>query len=105
MLQHPEDHPGDERRGDDREAAADELLRLEAEPVRAEGEQRRRAPRESSDGEADAEPDAAEHVAAVDLDDVGDQDADDERGFEAFAQADQEVCEHGLLFMRGAQVW
>ena len=34
-----------------------------------------------------------QQVAAVGLDQVGDQDADDERRLEAFAQADQEVPE------------
>jgi hypothetical protein len=45
--------------------------------------------------EPDSQPDAREHVAPADLDDVRDQDSDDERGFEALAQADEKVCEHG----------
>ena len=35
---HPEDHPGDEADGDDRQGAADQLLRLERQAARAEGE-------------------------------------------------------------------
>jgi hypothetical protein len=39
-------------------------------------------------------PTAGEDVAAADAAQVGDEDADDERGFEAFAEADQEGGEH-----------
>ena len=40
------------------------------------------------------EPDAGQNIPAIDLDEVGHEDADDERGLEAFAEADQVVREH-----------
>ena len=49
----------------------------------------------TADRDADAEPDPRQQVPAVGLDEVGDQDADDQRGLEALAQADQVVREHG----------
>ena len=47
-----------------------------------------------ADGQPDAHPDRGQQVAPVGLDQVGDQDADDERRLEALAQPDQEVCKH-----------
>ena len=100
VPRHPEDHPGDDADGDDREAAAEDLLRLEAQAVRPEGEDAP-TPSEMSDRAGDADPELRQHVAAADLVEVGDEDADDEAGFEAFAQADEEVGEHGMLSGRG----
>ena len=98
-LLHPEDHPGDHAHRDQRERAADDLLRLGGESVRAEGEDGADAEREG-DGETDADPHAAQNVCAAESADVGDQDAYDEGGFEAFAKADEERCEHGIRFCR-----
>ena len=89
VPRHPEDHPGDEADGDDREAAAERLLRLRGESVRAEGEQGADAERDDDRG-GDPDPQLRQDVAAVDLVEIGDQDADDEAGFEAFTQTDQE---------------
>ena len=90
---HPEDHPGDHRDGDEREEAADKLLRLEGQRVGAEGEHRADDEREH-DGERDADPEPRQHVAATQPRQVGDQDADDESRFQAFTKADEEGREH-----------
>ncbi len=42
----------------------------------------------------DAHPQPRQHIAAPEARQVCDEDADDERGFEAFAQADEEGGEH-----------
>ena len=89
---HPEDHPGDEADRDDRQQAADQLLGLEGQALRTEGQREAEAERDA-DRDADADPDPGQQVAAVGLDQIGDQDADDERRLEALAQADQEVRE------------
>ena len=96
MGGHPEDHPGDERDRDEREHAAEDLLRLEGHRVRPPGEERAHAERDR-DGDADADPEPAEQVATADLAEVRDEDADDEPCFEAFAEADQVVGEHTRL--------
>jgi hypothetical protein len=93
-LQHPEDHPGDKTRRDDGKRASDGILSLGAQPVRPESEDCTDGECEH-DGQTDADPDAAEHVTATDLDHVGHEDTDDECGLEALAQADEKVCEHG----------
>ena len=93
VVAHPEDHPGDERDGEDRQRAAEDLLGLEAQSVRAPGEDRADAERERN-RDADADPESREHVAPPELLQVGHEDADDEAGFEAFTQADEKVCEH-----------
>ncbi len=56
----------------------------------------RSAPNADRDGgrERDAGPDDPHEIAALGLDEVGDEDADDERRLEAFAQSDQVVGEH-----------
>ena len=94
LAGHPEDHPGHEHDGDDRQGAADGLLRLEGETPWPEGEQRAE-PDGDDDGDGDAQPDARQQLAAIGLDQVGHEDADDQRGLEAFTQSDQEVREHG----------
>ena len=43
---------------------------------------------------ADPRPDPGQQVAAIGLDEVGDEDGDDQRRLEALAQADQVVREH-----------
>ena len=67
-----------------------------ASKVRPRGPKVSSAPKAERDGDrdADAEPDPREQVAAVGLDQVGDQDADDQGRLEPFAQADQVVGEH-----------
>jgi hypothetical protein len=100
-ARHPEDHPGDQTHRGDGERPADGLLRLERQTLRPEREGRAEGERDC-DREADARPDRGEEVAPVSLDDVGDEDADDERGLEAFAQTDEEVGEHGS-FPQGSQ--
>ena len=92
-LLHPEDHPRDHRDGEEREDSADELLGLEGQRVGAEGQDGADAERQDN-GEADARPQPRQHVAPADARDIRDEDADDERGFEAFAQADEEGREH-----------
>ena len=72
---------------------------------------RPRGPKVSSapNAERDARPRAptptqirGQQVAPVGLDQVGDQDADDERGLEALAQADQVVGEHEPVTLRAS---
>ena len=57
------------------------------------------APKPSDDGDrdADAGPQRGQLVAAPGLDQVRDEDADDQRGLEAFAQTDEVVGDHGAL--------
>ena len=92
-ARHPEDHPGHEGDRQDRQRAADRLLRLEAEAAGPEREQRA-----EPDGDRcrrrDARPQGPEEVATLGLHEVGDEDADNERRLEALAQADQVVGEH-----------
>ncbi len=90
---HPEDHPGDQGDRDDGEAAADRLLRLEGQAARPveQGESERER---DEHGESDAEPDPRQQAAPVGLDQVRDEDADHEGGFESLAEADQVVGEH-----------
>ena len=66
------------------------LLRLEGQAARPEGEQRAEGQRDDH-GDGDAGPDAGDQVAAVGLDQVGDQDDHDQAGLEPLAQADQVV--------------
>ena len=84
------------RDGDEREHAAEDLLRLEGQRVRAPREERADAERDG-DRDADADPEPAEQVAPPELAEVGDEDADDEPGLEALAEADQVVGEHARL--------
>ena len=79
---------------DDREAAADQLLGLEGEAAGAEGE-RRAEGQADRDRQRDAGPDPREQVSPVGLDEVGDEDAHDERSLEPLTQTDQVVGEHG----------
>ena len=55
---------------------------------------------------ADADPQPRQHVATAEPREVGDEDADDQRGFEAFAEADEEGGEHGRsrVSWRGSEV-
>ena len=53
-------------------------------------------PREMSDGEADAGPDAGDQVPPAGLVEVCQQEDHDQRCLEAFAQADQEIGGHSL---------
>ncbi len=89
MGVHPEDHAGDEHHGD---GADDRLHRLLArlrqrllEQVEPDADGDR-----EGDGEADAGPHRGEAMAVA-LEEGGD-DADDQRGLKAFAQADDESC-------------
>jgi hypothetical protein len=97
---HPEDHPGDEAHGHDRESAADDLLGLEGESVGAEGQHGAESEGEGDRG-TDAEPEAGEDVTSADLDHVGDEDADHESGLEALPESDEVVGEHGDGFLGG----
>jgi hypothetical protein len=96
---HPEDHPRDHRDGEEREASAEDLLGLERQAVGAESQDCTEA-----EGEHDRQRDAGEHppygVFATELSEIGDEDADDERGLEPLTEADQEGCEHGDQFIR-----
>ncbi len=67
----------------------------EGEAVGAEGEHRADAEGED-DRQRDAGPERRQHVATAEARQVGDEDADDERGFEAFTEADEEGGEHGV---------
>ena len=60
---------------------------------------------EISDRDPHPDPDPGQQVAAVGLDQVGDQDADDERGLKAFAQANQEVGEHVSFIPGLVRAW
>jgi hypothetical protein len=91
---HPHHHPGDEADRDDRQHAPDGFLRLEAQPARAEGEQRTERQRDA-DRDGHATPDAGEQLAAVGLDEVGHEDHHDEGGLEPLAEPDQVVRQHG----------
>ncbi len=94
---HPEDHPGDQPDGHDGQGAAERLLCLEGQLGGAELQYRADG-QAQADGDAHAEPDRRQFAAVVGLDEVGDEDADHEAGFQALAQADQIVGEHaGLL--------
>ncbi len=93
VARHPEDHPGDESGGGDREDPADRLLRLRAQPVGAPGEQRPEC-EGRGDRDRDADPETGEDVAAPDLREVCHEDPDDEPCFEPLAEADEEVREH-----------
>ena len=62
--------------------------------VRAEGEHRADDERENH-RESDSCPQPRQHVATAEPGDIGDEDADDECCFQAFAQADEEGGEHG----------
>ena len=53
------------------------------------------APSDTSTAMATPAPHHRQHLPAIGADEVGDEDADDQRCFEAFAQTDQEVREHG----------
>ena len=77
------------------EKAADQFLGLN-EPPGPEGE--RRAKGGYGNRNADADPDLGQEVAAIGLHQVGDEDADYERGLQAFAQANQEVGQHLPFF-------
>ena len=59
----------------------------------------------SGDGETDTRPQARQGVAPVEAREVGDEDADDESGFEAFAKADEEGGEHGRVFRLSILGW
>ena len=48
----------------------------------------------SASAASDADPDVTDLVPPLGLDQIGDQDADDQAGFEALAETDQEVGEH-----------
>jgi hypothetical protein len=88
---HPEDHEGDEDDRDDRGAAADELLGLEGQLLRAVGEQGAEGDREG-DGDADAGPHVAQCPASVGLDEEGDEDDDHEGGLESLSESDERVA-------------
>lgn len=69
-------------------------LRLEGQPSGTEGQ--RCAEGERHDHRScDAGPELGEQVTALGLDEVRHKDADDESGFEALAEADEEVRKHG----------
>ena len=76
-LLHPQDHPGDEGDGDDRQRPAEQLLLLERHVPRGEGDH---GPEADADGDGgdDAGPDVPELVAAAALDEVRHEDADDD---------------------------
>ena len=91
---HPEDHPGDQSHGKNRQGATDGLLGLETEPTRAEEQGE---PERQSDGDRgpDADPDARQQVATSGLHQIRDQDAHHEGSLEALTQTDQVVRQHG----------
>ncbi len=57
-------------------------------------------PIETSDRDGDACPQPADEVMALDAHEVRKEDADDERGLEAFAKTDEVVAEHGAGRLR-----
>ena len=93
-CQHPEHHPGHQARRHDRQHSADGLLGRERQFVGAVGERGTDTERQQH-GEADLGPDARQSVATAERHDIGHENGHDEGGFEAFAQADQIICEHG----------
>lgn len=95
-LGHPEDHPGHQASGQDGQRAADDLLRLEGQPLRAEGQQRAETQRDR-DRDAHAGVDARQQVPAVRFGQVRDQQDDDQDRFQSLAQSDQVVSDHLVL--------
>ena len=93
---HPEDHGRDHRDGQDRERAAEDLLGLEAQGVGAEGQDEAEAERQT-DGQADAEPQARQHVASLRANEERDEDADDQGGLETLTEPDDEGGEHARV--------
>jgi hypothetical protein len=91
-------HPGDHERDDPhRHGAHDRLERLlPALRQLLVDELERDADRDAQPhGGDDADPHRAQRVAAALLAEEGGDDADDERGLDAFAQADDEGGQHG----------
>ena len=96
VAPHPQDHPGDEADGHQGQDAADDLLGLECQGLGAPGQDGAQSQGQKG-GEPHTEPQLGEDIAALGLDEVGGDDADDERGLETLSQCDEEIGqEHGL---------
>ena len=90
---HPEHHPRHETDGQDRHQAAEALLGPERHGPRGERKQGAGGQAGAHRG-GHAEPDGAEPVPSATADQVRDQDAHHEGGFQSLPEADQVVGEH-----------
>ena len=100
LATHPEQHPGQDRHGEQAGEPLERLLDGDRQATDREGDD------ESDDGRQrqcgnDAEHHRAESIAAPQLDQVGADDADDERGLQALAEQQEERSSHG----RGSLRW
>ena len=93
LAAHPEEHPREHADGEDAGEALEGLLDDERQPLDREGDHQPDRDRQADRGN-DADRDLAERVAPADLHEVGGDDADDERGLEAFAKHQEERGEH-----------
>jgi len=90
---HPEDHPGEHADGRERHEALEDLLSRALE-LGTDGEDHGADHRGEPDRERRAPPDDVGPVRATELLQVGQQDRDDEGGFDALAQRDDERGSH-----------
>ena len=94
MPPHPDDHAGHQADRDQPDDGLQGLLpalrQAALEQVEDEAE-----PQAQRHGRGHAEPDLADGVPAALADQEGGHDADDQRGLEALAQADDEGGQHG----------
>ena len=97
---HPEDHPRDESDGHEGGDTGEDDLRALGHGLGGEGQGHGKQDRQD-DGSGHAEPDPAQVLTTIRLDQVGDQDAHDESRLDAFTQADEVVREHGAPFPSG----
>ena len=94
LATHPEQHPGQDDDRDERGETLDALLDDERQAPDGRDDREADDDRQGDRG-ADPDPDAAQRVAPVELDQVGADDADDEGGFQPFAERDEERGGHG----------
>ena len=98
---HPEQHPGQDDDRDDSGQSFDAFLDDEREASDRRHHCDPDRDRQDHRG-ADPDPDAAQRVAPIELDQVGTDDPDDQGGFESFAKADEERGGHGRVASQGA---
>ncbi len=92
---HPDDHVGDHRDGDQADDRLQPLL-LALRQVLSDQPERHRDGDADGDGQADAEPHRAERIAPALLHQECRDDPDDQRGFDALAQGDDESGDQGV---------
>jgi hypothetical protein len=96
-LGQPQNHPGDQPRGHDRQGSRQGFFYVTRQRGSADGENSSGHDRQD-DGGDDTAPEVLQASSAIRLDEVCREYSDNQRCFEAFAESDEKIGENGVSF-------